>query len=208
MGPISIHSPISGSLNSCKSRGKEGEKMKKRRLAILAGSALLGGALVSCAPEPPYYGPKKPGDTVGYTDTRLAQNRYGVTYSGNSATERETVENFLLMRSAQVTLGAGYSHFIFDTRDTKTKTTYYSSFTGWPGWPGFGWYGYTTWPYGAGAPFDVEGESRPITRFEAYAEIIMLTPAEATKEPRAIDATQIIAHLGPLVMPPPVPAKS
>jgi hypothetical protein len=149
-----------------------------------------------------------PGDRVGYTDTRLNENRYSVTYSGNSATDRETVENFLLMRAAQVTLGAGYSHFLFDTRETKAKTSYYSSFTGWPGWPGFGWYGYY-WPYGVGAPFDVEGESRPITRLEAYAEIIMLTPAQAEKEPRAIDAAQIIAHLGPIVQPPPpAPAKS
>jgi len=161
--------------------------------------------LASCASQPPYYGPKKPGENVGYTDTRLDQNRYQVTYSGNSNTDRQTAENFLLMRAAQVTVESGFSHFIFDTRDTKAKNTYYSTFTGWSGWPGFGgyWYG---WPYDPG-PFDAQGETRPVTRFEAYAEIVMLTPAQAAKEPRAIDANQIIAHLGPLVIPPP-PAKS
>lgn len=180
--------------------------MAKYRLAVTACGAAALALLASCASQPPYYGPRKPGESVGYTDTRLAENRYGVSYSGNSATDRETVENFLLMRAAQVTLAAGYSYFIFDTRDTKAKTTYYSDFMGWPGWPGFGgyWYG---GPYG-GAPFDVAGESRPVTRFEAYAEIVMLTPAQAAKEPRAIPADQIVARLGPAVMPAPPPATS
>ena len=165
----------------------------------VCGTLLL--ALAGCAPEPPYYGPKD-GGSVGYTDLRLDQNRYRVSYTGNSSTDRETVENFLLMRAAQVTLQSGYTHFVFDTRDTKAKTTYYSSFTGWPGWPGYGgWY----WdgPPGFGGPAEIEGESRPITRFDAYAEIVMLTPEQAAKEPHAIDANAIIAHVGPLIPPPP-----
>ncbi len=180
--------------------------MKKERLAIPVCGAALLVLLAGCATQPPYYGPRKPGETVGYTDTRLDQSRYRVTYSGNSTTDRETVETFLLMRAAQVTLKSGYSHFLFDTRDTKANTTYYNSFTGWPGWPGFGWYWYS-WPYGPG-PFDAEGESRPITRFEAYAEIVMLTPGQAAKEPRAIDANQIIARLGPTIAPPAPSPKS
>lgn len=180
--------------------------MEKERLAIAASGAAMLALLASCASQPPYYGPKKPGETMGYTDTRLDQNRYQVTYSGNSATDRETVENFLLMRAAQVTLEAGFSHFVFDTRDTEARTTYYSSFTGWPGWPGFGWYRHT-WPYDGG-PFDMEGESRPVIRFEAYAEIVMLTPAQAAKEPRAIDANQIVTRLGPTIAPPAPPPKS
>ena len=165
-----------------------------------AGAVLLLAA--ACAPEQPYYGPKLAGRNTGYTDIRLGQNRYRVTYSGNSTTDRETVENFLLMRAAQVTLASGYGHFIFDTRDTRANTTYFSDFTGWPGWPGFGW-GWSSWP----EPYDVSGESRPITRFEAYAEIVMLTDAQAQKEPRAIDANAIVAKLGPIVMPPPQSAK-
>jgi hypothetical protein len=173
------------------------------KLTTMLTALLLAG----CAAEPPYYGPKQPGDSVGYTDLRLDQNRFRVTYSGNSVTGRETVENFLLLRAAQVTLQSGYSHFLFDTRDTKAKTTYFSDFTGWPGWGGGGWY-WHNWPgdFG-GPPYGVQGESRPITKLEAYAEIVMLTPAQAAKEPRAIDAQQIIARIGPLVPPPPAPPK-
>ena len=181
--------------------------MARAAFAPKCAAALTVILLAACAAEPPYYGPKQSGDSVGYTDLRLDANRFRVTYSGNSATGRETVENFLLMRAAQVTLQSGYSHFLFDTRDTKAKTTYFSDFTGWPGWGGGGWY-WHSWPgdFG-GPPFDAEAESRPITKFEAYAEIVMLTPAQAAKEPRAIAARQIIARLGPLVIPPPAPPK-
>ena len=101
---------------------------------LLAGLALLG--LAACATEPAPYGPKTEDSSTGYTDQQIASNRYRVTYVGNSFTSRETVENYLLLRSAEVTLKGGYEYFLFDTRDTKAKTTYYSSFAGWPGWGG------------------------------------------------------------------------
>ena len=173
-----------------------------RRIGPVLGLGLgLGLLATACAPQAPYFGPKLAGTEVGYTDLRLGQNRYEVTYTGNSDTDRQTVENFLLLRSAQVTLQSGFSHFVFDTRDTKSKTSYFSSFTGFPGGPGYGWF-WDPWP-GFGGPADVEGETRPVTRFDAYAEIVMLTSEQAEKEPRAIDAQQIIARLGPLIAPPP-----
>jgi hypothetical protein len=177
---------------------------KPRHRAGFAGP-LVALVLTACAAEPPYYGPKPLEGTAGYTDLQLDRNRFRVTYSGNSATGRETVENFLLLRAAQVTLQAGYADFLFDTRDTKAKTTYFSSFTGFPGWGGYGWY-WHSWPDAfAGPPFDGAAESLPITRFEAYAEIVLLTPPEAAKEPRAIDASQIVARIGPLIQPPSPP---
>jgi hypothetical protein len=163
--------------------------------------AVAGLTWVSaCAPEIPYFGPKDADHPTGYTDEKLDQNRFRVTYSGSSATNRETVENFLLLRAAQVTRQAGSNFFMFDMRDTKTHTTYFSEIPGWAGPPYYGWY-WHNWAY---AGFDNEVESRPITRYQAYAEIIVLTDAQAAKEPRAIDAQSIILHLGPTAMPPPV----
>jgi hypothetical protein len=167
------------------------------KLSIMAALTLLG--LAACVSQP-VYGPKGPGQTTGYTDEQLAANRYRVTYTGTAATGRETVEDFLLYRSAEVTLKAGFSHFEFDTRDTKAHTTYYSSFVGgWPGWPyhrPYGWY-WHSWPFPGE---DVMTTS--ITRYEAYAEIVMLTDDEAKGDPQAIDAHDIMDHLGPKVHPP------
>ena len=91
---------------------------------------------------------------------------------------------------------------MFDTRNTKAKTTYLSSFTGWPGWSGYGWY-WHSWAWGPSfgpGPYDMDATSRPITRYQAYAEIVLLTDAQAKAEPRAINAHEIIQHLRP---PPP-----
>jgi hypothetical protein len=41
-----------------------------------------------------------------------------------------------------------------------------------------------------------------VRRFEAYAEIVLLTDAQAAKEPRAIKAQSIIDRLGPAAPPP------
>ena len=42
---------------------------------------------------------------------RLSDNRWRVTFTGNSVTPRETVENYLLLRAAEVTLAAGHQPF-------------------------------------------------------------------------------------------------
>jgi hypothetical protein len=158
-------------------------------------------SLAACAEEPAYFGPAGPDHPTGYTDQQIDQNRYRVSYQGNSQTPRTTVENFLLLRSAQVALQAGFPYFEFDTRDTKSKTLYFSTFSGWPGWGGYGRY---SWGYGwGGPPFAGDSETRPVTRYEAYAEIILLTDAQAHGDAHALDAKSVVAHLGPLAAPPP-----
>lgn len=179
-----------------------------RVMVWLAGLALFG--LAACAATPTPYAPKTADTSTGYTDQQLDHNRFRVTFTGNSSTSRETVENYLLLRAAEVTLGAGYDYFLFDTRDTKANTTYRTSFSGWPGWHGYGWY-WHSWaydpfgpdPFGPG-PFGMDTTSRPITRYHAYAEIVLLTADQAKDEPRAANAREIIAHLRP----PPPPAAS
>jgi hypothetical protein len=177
--------------------------MKIRHLTL--SLALL--ALAGCA-NPSTYHPAENDRSTGYSDQRLADNRYRVAFSGNSVTRRETVENYLLLRSAEVTRDAGFGWFVFDNRDTEAKTTYHSDFAGQPGWgpgfgPGFGWY-YHSWQHDPWDPYwGRGGDAIPTTRYEAYAEIVLLTPDQAKAEPRALNAADVIARLGPAAMPPP-----
>ena len=101
-----------------------------------------------------------------------------------------------------MTLASGYAAFAFDDRDTKAKTIYLSTFNGFPGAYGpyrhFGWY-WHNWG------FDEDVQSRPITRYEAYAEIVMLTADQAKADPRSLDAQDVLTRLGPRVLPPPPP---
>ena len=64
-------------------------------------------ALAACV-SPTTYKPADADHHTGYSDQRLADNRYRVTFKGNSITRREKVEDYLLLRSAEVTRDAGY----------------------------------------------------------------------------------------------------
>lgn len=174
--------------------------MKFNYLACIALALLLA----ACTTTTPYQPAEGPHGT-GYADQQLAGNRYRVTFQGNSATQRETVENFLLLRAAEVTKNAGYEWFAFDQRDTEAKTTYTSTFGGYPYWGpfwhgGFGWY-HRSWLYDPWDPYWMDNPI-PRTRYEAYAEIVMLTPAQAKADPHALNAADVIAHIGPKAIPP------
>jgi hypothetical protein len=175
--------------------------MNFNRIAI----ALAFLALAGCA-NPTAYQPATAEHGTGYSDERLAENRYRVTFNGNSVTRRETVENYLMLRSAEVTRDAGYPWFVFDNRDTEAKTSYtaFAGYYGWgPGWgPGFGWY-HHNWLYDPWDPYWGGGTAYPTTRYQAYAEIIMLTPDQAKHDPHALQASDVIARLGPAATPPP-----
>jgi hypothetical protein len=165
-----------------------------------AAALVILAALAGCA-NPAPYAPRGPGQQTGYTDRQLAANRWRVTFTGNSATPREQVEDDLLLRAAEVTLAAGYSHFLFDTRDTQAQTTV-TTFPEYgppdPFW-GRGWRFRPRWGYDAFGP-DVDIITT--TRYQAYAEIVVLDDAQATREPRAVDAHAVIQHVTPPAPPP------
>src|SRR5258705_12956981 len=144
-----------------------------RAFPLALAAALLAGCM---GPSP--YAPRLEGQQTGYTDASLTQNRYRVTFTGNSATPRETVESYLLLRAAEVTRAAGYSSFVFDTRNTKANHTYdtvpygppdpyFGRRGGFGGFGGFGGYG------GWGFAYDPMVDVVVHTNFDAYAEIVL-----------------------------------
>ncbi len=165
-----------------------------RALPFLIAAGLLAGCMT---PTP--YAPRTEGQRTGYTDRALTDTRYRVTFTGNSVTPRDTVENYLLLRAAEVTRAAGFSTFMFDTRNTKANHTYDAMPYGGPYGPYFGFHhGWGGW----GFAYDPEVDVVVRTNYEAYAEIVLLTPAQAAKEPRSINAADVISHLGPDAAPP------
>jgi len=172
-----------------------------RASALALAVALLAGCM---GPSP--YAPRLEGQQTGYTDAALTQNRYRITFTGNSATPRETVESYLLLRAAEVTRAAGYSSFVFDTRNTKANHSYQTIPYGPPdpfwGRRGFGYGGYGGWG-GWGFAYDPMVDVVVRTNYDAYAEIVLLTPDQAAKEPRALNANEVITRLGPEAAPKP-----
>lgn len=182
-------------------------RLPTRTAAFVLGLGLLAGCM-----EPTTYGPRTEGQRTGYTDRALTQTRYRVTFTGNSATPRETVETYLLLRAAEVARAAGYDNFLFDTRNTRAHTTatvvpepgpWGGGWGGWGGGRGFGYPGWgwrSHWAVGFGYQPDIDIVTR--TNFEAYAEIVLLSPDQAAKEPRAVKASEVISRIGPDAAPP------
>ena len=174
----------------------------KPSLVWLAMAALLMGALVACVAPTPYQAAPPRG--FGYSEDRLDQNRYRITFRGNAQTSRETVEDYLLYRAAELTLENRFDHFIMVGRDTEAKTSYrywvdmYGGsgyfYHGFPRWDYPGWY-HDPWGFPS---YDIE----PITTYVASAEILMLKGQRADGDVRAFDAREVLAQVGPRVVRP------
>lgn len=100
--------------------------MKIRHLLLVASAAMLA----ACATSTPYQPASKPGGFDGFSQTLIENDRARVTFGGNSLTERDTVENYLLYRSAEIAVERGFDHFTLVERDTEQNTRLRSTGSG------------------------------------------------------------------------------
>lgn len=168
--------------------------------------AVAAGLLSACATATPYQpgAPGAPG-AYGFTEQQIEQNRTRITFRGNTMTDRETVETYLLYRAAEITQQAGYDYFIVANRDTEEHSRLQNIG---PRGPRFGfdyWYfsprrGWSPWY----DPFWAEPSSyREVTRYEAVAEIAMFRGQKPSNDPNAFDAREVQQNLqGRIVRPP------
>jgi hypothetical protein len=134
----------------------------------------------------------------GYTETKIEDARYRISFKGNSLTDRETVENYMLFRAAELTLQSGFDTFTVVSRDTdkdsSTRRTggfygprlSYMYFS-----PRYGW-------IGAYDPFWTPARYDEVTRYEAFAEIVMARGPKGS-DPNTFDARQVSANLAPAI---------
>ncbi|MCR5878086.1 hypothetical protein [Phenylobacterium sp. J367] len=188
--------------------------MSKRYAAIAAALALAAG-LTACTTATPYQ-PNIPGQKVsgGYSELRVEENRFRVTFSGNTLTSRQTVEGYLLYRAAELTVQNGYDWFsILDRQTDREVRTYvdpdpfYSPWYGpgygyWrPSWryygAGYGWRGWS--PYWGDPFWGDRVDVRTVDRFEASAEIVLGKGPKPADDPRAFDARAVIENLRPRI---------
>ena len=77
-----------------------------RRSIMLVAAPMLALALAGCAT-----GYKPYGTYGGYSELQLEENKFRVSYDGNAGVPIETAADYVLLRSAEVTLENGYSYF-------------------------------------------------------------------------------------------------
>jgi hypothetical protein len=178
-----------------------------RPFLFAAAAVALSLGLVACETPTPYQA-AAPGpysaSGYGYSDTKIDDTHWRVSFSGNSLTARETVEKYLLYRAAELTRQQGFDWFQATDRATDKQTSFYGddpyygglgwgprwSFGGPWGWRAWGPWGGPGWPGG----LDVE----QVNRFEASAEIDMGHGA-VPENRRAFNAAQVIQNLGPSI---------
>jgi hypothetical protein len=182
-----------------------------KRLIIAAAAVVALGALAGCETATPYQ-PLKPGATEsgGYSEVKIEQDRWKVTFQGNSMTSRNTVETYLLYRAAELTVNQGDDWFETVERQTDKHTETYADTIGpyGPGWRpywryygrGYGWRGWD--PYWGG-PFWADGiDVQTIERYETSAEIIMHKGPKPADDKHAFDARDVLSNLASKIVKP------
>lgn len=162
------------------------------RLLILA--AVL--ALAACATATPY---QPLSDGKGYAEQKLESNRYRVRFTGSGKTPRETVENYLMYRAAELTLQNGYGHFLVAARDSEAPPPRNANTGGVS--IGFGSGGYSGIGIGLGTVIGGGDETRL-----AQMDVLMFAGPKPANQPAAFDAREVLNNLGAVIQRP-VPSK-
>lgn len=88
----------------------------------IISAAVLAVALVACATP---YQPN--GLAGGFTDTRLGENTFRVSFQGNGFTRAEDAQQMLLLRCAEVAEAAGFRYFVQASSESSIqKVTQYT----------------------------------------------------------------------------------
>jgi hypothetical protein len=165
------------------------------REALAAVSvATLGLAACTTAPTP--YQPATTSEH-GYSELRIENNRYRISFKGNSSTSRDTAETYMLYRAAELTLQNGYDIFTVAHRETDedVRLRGYGGYGGFYGYPYYGW-GSMWGPYwGAmGGP----GYTSTSTSYDARIEIQM-GRGRPGDDPETFDAREVTQNLSAMI---------
>ena len=126
-------------------------------------------------------------------------------------TSRQQVENYLLYRAAELTVSQGGDWFVtVDRNTTNHQTTFVEPGMGgpygpyWrPSWRFHGGFGWRSWDPWFGDPFWADRyDVQTIDRYEATADIALGHGPKPAGEPKALDAHEVMANLGPGILRP------
>lgn len=154
-----------------------------RSLSLMALIAMA--VLTACATTTPY---QPVHDGYGYQDQRIEANRYRVTFTGSTATPRQTVENYLLYHAADLTLDSGNDYFIVTQSSTSANGKAGSGLS--LGLGGFGFGSHSG--LGVGVGTRTGGDK---TEYSAQAEIVTYKGKKPDDNPQAFDAREVQQNL-------------
>ena len=170
------------------------------RAAILGCG--LGLLLSACAAQPTPYQPRD--GAYGYSQTQIDGQTWRVEFAGNTDTPRETVENYLLYRAAEIMLFGDHERFVVLEKEVERTRDYRGDPYPYPynaGWGLGAWdrnwhrhHGYGLY-YGYGAPYTFVLDS-----YKAIAVIRIYDGGPPPAGLQVYAAREVIAQLGPTVV--------
>ncbi len=156
-----------------------------------AAAASLALALAACAASPTPY--QIVDDDGGYSDQQIESDRYRVTFEGNRATPRETVENYALYRAAELTLEQGFDYFRVVSKEVEPVIGAVRGVS-----PGFGiGIGGGNVGFGVSSSF---GGGRPDYSYVTYLDIIVFEGEKPADDRESYDALDVVERLKPDVV--------
>ena len=156
--------------------------MRKRSKFLALIMAL---ALAACATAGGLYHPASSARGSGYSEQKLETNRYRVTFTGGPSTPAGIVQDYALLRAAELTLNMGYEWFTVVGRSTVNQGDGYGPrFSGMFG-PPCGIYGCRSALYG-GFWYDDFDDNR----LSASLDIVMGKGPKAS-DPATYDAKDV-----------------
>lgn len=152
------------------------------------------GLLVGCATVTPYRAAQH-SDDYGYQEQKIEQDRYRVSFAGNSSTSRQTVENYLLFRAAELTLEQGKDYFVIVNSDTEKNTEQHATTVGAPSFTyGYGHpYGHG-YRHGLGVGFTIFQTS--FSDYEAFGVVVLRSGKKPADNLDAYNASEVVENLG------------
>ena len=164
-------------------------------LRVLSGLILVL-VLSGCVAEPTPYQPKA--DGTGYSQQQIDAQTWRVQFVGNIDTPRETVENYLLYRSAEIMLFRGYDKFVMLEKDVERNVEYWG--TGY--YPHFGFGLHHGHHHGHHHGLWYYGPTRysPLVSYSAAATIRIYTGGPPPANAPVYDAQEIVQQLGPTIV--------
>ncbi len=175
---------------------KKIQSMPIRKILLAALGAIALGA---CATTTPYAPAANGGD--GYSQQKLEQDKYRIVFSGNSLTDRVTVENYVLYRAAEVTLDSGNDYFIMLEDSADVRSSFRTTGTAFGG-GGFGRRGFFYGGFGnrfGGGFGSTSSTTRQRNEYTIGAIILVAKGEKPANNPTAYDARSVIESLGPSI---------
>lgn len=159
-----------------------------RHLIFIAAAA----ALAACATTPPSYAPATSQSAPGYSETQIESNRYFVTFRAPSGADPALLQDYALLRAADLTLQNGREWFWVDRRTLDEQQTRQTGPSVGVGVGGGSWGGRSGGSVGVGINLPLGGQ-----RQTARSATLEVRFGEGAKpdDPNAYDARAIAMNL-------------